>query len=364
MQKIKPQIHLLILGFAMVVSSSVIMIFLYKPSIAPSEYIEALHAPDVITRKCSNGSELYICRKAHILGRDGDILTSEGKLLLDTSVHSDSGIKNSEQMRYHHLLRKWCLPKEVKYPQTVAVIASGNSENYFDWLFNIITKLDTLKSSQLHYDLIYLPQLRFKFQKETLDFFGIEREKIIEGKPNSHLRVKKALVPKLPTSSLQISRRSIEFIRQHFTPKALDTPAPKKILISSRYCPEAKLINETELIQSLMHLGFVRVYMEDFSIQEQAWLYSQAQEIISVQHAGLSNLVFCQDDTQVMELRGPGQQNHTYAQIAAMLKLNYQTIYCQEKHSLKHKWLPGTRKKTQKLLFAPTEDILSLLHKQ
>jgi capsular polysaccharide biosynthesis protein len=66
------------------------------------------------------------------------------------------------------------------------------------------------------------------------------------------------------------------------------------------------LLNEEELCDELQECGFTRVHCEDLTAREQRKLFSEAEMIIAPHGAALTNLVFCQLGTRVVELFPPG----------------------------------------------------------
>jgi capsular polysaccharide biosynthesis protein len=81
-------------------------------------------------------------------------------------------------------------------------------------------------------------------------------------------------------------------------------------------------MNEADVIQIISKYGFEDVYLEDISIRETAQLMNEASIVMSVQGAGLGNLVFCEPGTAVVELLPPGG-NWWISSLCASLKLDY-----------------------------------------
>jgi capsular polysaccharide biosynthesis protein len=61
--------------------------------------------------------------------------------------------------------------------------------------------------------------------------------------------------------------------------------------------------NEHDLITSLQVLGFQALSMEDYTLNEKAWILKRAEIVIGPSGAGLNNVVFCEPETKVIELR-------------------------------------------------------------
>jgi capsular polysaccharide biosynthesis protein len=63
--------------------------------------------------------------------------------------------------------------------------------------------------------------------------------------------------------------------------------------------------------------------LESMSVIEQAALFSQAEIIIAPHGSGLTNLIFCQPNTKVIELFSPNYVYHCYWWISNLVELDY-----------------------------------------
>ncbi len=82
-------------------------------------------------------------------------------------------------------------------------------------------------------------------------------------------------------------------------------------------------MNEDEILNLLKSYGFTVIVLESMSVLEQAALFSQAKIIISPHGSGLTNLVFCQPGTKVIELFTPNYVYHCYWWISNLIGLDY-----------------------------------------
>lgn len=71
---------------------------------------------------------------------------------------------------------------------------------------------------------------------------------------------------------------------------------------------------------------FEIVDLESFSVKQQAELLSQAKIIISPHGSGLSNLVFCQPNTKVVEIFAPNYVYPCYWLVSNLVDLDYHYI--------------------------------------
>ncbi|WP_139295225.1 glycosyltransferase family 61 protein, partial [Planktothrix tepida] len=81
-----------------------------------------------------------------------------------------------------------------------------------------------------------------------------------------------------------------------------------------------------EILEYLNQWGFVSIELETLTVQEQADLFSQAEVIIAPHGAGLTNLVFCQANTVVVELVSPHYIRPYYWLISQQLGLKHYSI--------------------------------------
>ncbi|RYE32726.1 MAG: glycosyltransferase family 61 protein [Sphingobacteriales bacterium] len=70
-------------------------------------------------------------------------------------------------------------------------------------------------------------------------------------------------------------------------------------------------------------MAFSIVYLEDYSVADQVKLFYNAREIIAIHGAGLTNLIFAQPGTTVIELFPVSYVNQCYWTIASKNKLQY-----------------------------------------
>jgi hypothetical protein len=73
-------------------------------------------------------------------------------------------------------------------------------------------------------------------------------------------------------------------------------------------------------------------FLEGYSLDRQIRLFSNAKLVIGAHGAGMSNVVFCEPGTRVIEIRAPFFYNGTVASIAQALPLNYSSHFGRERH--------------------------------
>jgi capsular polysaccharide biosynthesis protein len=76
-------------------------------------------------------------------------------------------------------------------------------------------------------------------------------------------------------------------------------------------------------VDFLQKQGFGIIAAEDFSVLEQAALFSSARMIVSLHGAGLSNLAFCEPGTKIIEIFHPKSVHPLYWTLSHQADLDY-----------------------------------------
>jgi capsular polysaccharide biosynthesis protein len=146
--------------------------------------------------------------------------------------------------------------------------------------------------------------------------------------------------PFLPTSTFKVQRPyfhdwtlpyDYDFIRSLFAPY-YQTIRQKGIFIyisrSDAKC--RRIINEPELLNELIPMGFIPIVMSDLSVHSQMNVFSQSDIIISPHGAGMAFMVFGSSETTVIELNKRSPNSRHYSHIAWHLEMDYYKILCEE----------------------------------
>jgi len=86
--------------------------------------------------------------------------------------------------------------------------------------------------------------------------------------------------------------------------KDLSPIAPTRLVYLSRQkAPKRKIINNSEVETALVSMGFEVVYAEELSFDEQRKIFYETKILITPHGAGLSNVLFMQPQTKVIEIK-------------------------------------------------------------
>jgi hypothetical protein len=85
--------------------------------------------------------------------------------------------------------------------------------------------------------------------------------------------------------------------------KISDKKLGKRLYISRDKANYRKVLNEKEILPILEKFNFERVFLEDYSLADQISICSNAEVIIGIHGAGLTNLLFLNNHTKLIDIR-------------------------------------------------------------
>ncbi|MBD1910776.1 MULTISPECIES: glycosyltransferase 61 family protein [unclassified Leptolyngbya] len=265
----------------------------------------------------------------------------------------------------HPLLRRATLPAPQKIDGRVAILSGLSNSVYFHWMLDLLPRFELLRQAGITPEQVdyYLVDTKHPFQKETLEQLGIPLEKAISPELVPHLEARSLILPSFPASISWMPEWACDFLRQAFLGDATNQPGSgRRLYISRAQASVRRLINEPQVLSALKPWGFETIHLENFSVQEQACLFAQAEVIVTLHGSGLTNLVFCQPATTVIELFSPEYVYPCYWLVANWRHLKYHYLLGQVPEGLfLHQMLyPDSR---QEDVWVEPEHLLETLQK-
>ncbi|MFH7244818.1 MAG: glycosyltransferase family 61 protein [Spirulina sp.] len=211
---------------------------------------------------------------------------------------------------------------------------SGNY-NYYHWLYDVLPRIYLY---QLHSDLnlidyLLAPDLSYAFQLETLKILNIEDKRIISSAKFRHIKADYLMVVDHPNPDSHNPPEWItDWLKSTFLPKLESANIIKQHIYVSRgdSAHQRRLLNEHEVVKFLKRKGFSTCVLSDLSFVEQVNLFYNAETIIGVHGAGLTNLTFSKPGTKVIELFGKNYTPKMYEKISAFNGLDYSSIVSED----------------------------------
>ncbi len=255
-----------------------------------------------------------LIKNVRIISKNANIITEN-----NIDINKDVSPLAASMTSYKNYL---VLPKIKIIDSRVLIIS--NSENYFHWMFEILPRLYFIKKTSLKTDY-YLFSKNKKFQKDSLKALKIKQNKIIDLNEKTHIKAKEGLFSSMPIYSGNPTPEVCDFVRKLFLKKYNKKNYKKyeKLYVCRGNVKYRKVTNEKELINFLKKKGFTPVKMDGLSVFEQAKIFNSAKIIVAPHGAALTNLVFCEKGTKVIEFFNNGYVNSCYWILGNLVNLDY-----------------------------------------
>lgn len=263
---------------------------------------------------------------------EGGILTQEGFILKDTQT------SNNDQHRLIRPKRDLNSENPMYFKGRLAVISSPGSENWYHWLLQVLPRLIILQESGIEYDRIYINNLKYEWQKQSLNAL-LNELKIPEDKLliiNGDVIVQASYlivpsVPFIPSVREQLPQWLVLRLRQIFlNPNFSQIETCDKIYISRKNASCRRITNESALTNELQRRGYKIVYLESLSPYDQARIFNKAKIIIGPHGSGFANLLFISEGCQIIEIDHCMHPPRSfYKTMASMMHCTYRPFYCE-----------------------------------
>ncbi|NEO54927.1 MAG: glycosyltransferase family 61 protein [Okeania sp. SIO3B5] len=220
------------------------------------------------------------------------------------------------------------LPNVHQLEGNVVFLSSRwGSRAYFHWIIDVLPRFQLLRKvgfcwDDISYFVLHNPTTTFN--QEALKILEIPPEKIIDSSDIPHIQAEQLIVPSIIGEG-RGQDRDVQFLRQIFLKDLQDSHQGKRenIYISRKYASRRRIANEEEVVNLLKKYGFRQVFLESMSVMEQASLLYHAKNIVSPHGAGLTNIIFSQPGTKLIEIFSPYYVNTVYWQISNHCRLDY-----------------------------------------
>jgi len=197
---------------------------------------------------------------------------------------------------YNHLIDK---EKDFKTFDNSFVLGSSPGDNYYSNLIHFLPRIFFINEKKIN--LIIHRNLSNKFRsliKSICEMRQIEVTFIYLD--DEFYKFTNSSIPQF----FEIEK-SIKILKYFFEKVLSNVKAPNlsnKIYIRRDDANYRKVLNESDLINKLRNIGFEVINPQHFDILVQMKIFSNAKLIISPHGSNLTNIIFCNKGTQVIEI--------------------------------------------------------------
>lgn len=219
--------------------------------------------------------------------------------------------------------------RDLDHAEPVGPFASlvmPRTSNYYHWMFQGLPRAILLQRYGLLRDQpVFLAEEPRAFALETLAWVGINADQL-RMLPDRPIRGS-LLTTSIP--SITPSQSVVNLVRSVVQPKVVPGDW-SRIFVDRGANVARKITNDEQFSCVAEEEGFTRFEPGRFSVAEQAYVFSQARTILAVHGASLTNLLFCQPGTAVIEVVPANFPSVLYFQLAMQLKLRYHLVVGRE----------------------------------
>ncbi|MDB5122992.1 MAG: glycosyltransferase family 61 protein [Mucilaginibacter sp.] len=269
----------------------------------------------------TNKATLFYLQNSYLLGHKGLVLTANHQLFQEFSHHF--GISSLKKFLWTHPF--YTFSAKVKHIHGVgAVLISPESHNYYHWLSDVLPRIKLYESVLDQVDhFCVASNVPVKFL-EILKNFGIPGSKILLVKSDEKLHFDHLFVASLPGSEGRAPQWAVNYLREKLVKPGPPAAHNRKLYFRRGVNTGRKILNEDLIITRLADDGFEIVDPGVLNVNEQIEMVQQAKIIISTHGAALSNLLFSQDRTTVIEIFSPDYfRTDCYYTLSSIMNLNY-----------------------------------------
>jgi hypothetical protein len=214
------------------------------------------------------------------------------------------------------------LPPVTNLAGSWTSIVGRYCDAYFHWLTDAVPRLACLREFPPHTRILVPASLR-PYQSESLDLLGLTSR--ARPTPERHLRIENYYFSG-PTAMTGVKNPyGVNFLRQSFLPHAVSRSRGARVFVW-REGKTREIKNQGELASFFQKHDWIVVDLEKLSFREQIGLFQEANAICAAHGAALTNLIWCNPGTKVLEIFSDRFLNGCYETIARLVNLDHRYL--------------------------------------
>jgi hypothetical protein len=214
-----------------------------------------------------------------------------------------------------------------KISGTAVNLTSAEPSNYGSFLFRVLPKISAMKAN----DLLDIPVLVYAYHSSFINLLtlaGIDSNNIIRHDTNLITHIDHLISPSLRNPDAFLDEESKFLFSKMIEKFGSSKIAGRKLYISrldhakQGYSPRM-MLNEEELIQRLISIGFDIFEPEKYSSIDQIKAFSSAEMIVGPSGSAMFNTVFCRPGTKIIDIESERDWIYTHTGLFSSTQLRY-----------------------------------------
>lgn len=225
--------------------------------------------------------------------------------------------------------------------QSYGIIHSPWTAGYYHWLTESLPRALVMQR-ECPDTILLLPSKKYQPYLETLRAIGQPKTEFFPDGRN--IQLTNPVITNCPANFATTDPSLLQDLQKQILAElGIEPISPhRKIYISRARSRGRFVLNEEALIGDLEKEGFETVYAEQLSFRQQVSLFNAAKVLVSIHGAGLTNMLFMQEGTSVVEMlpyrnalldynksRNSFKHDASYVRLAAAMNLAYGFLQCE-----------------------------------
>ena len=265
---------------------------------------------------------------------NSSVVFKGSKVLRETCIGEE--IYRKYQDNFWRFRFKFIFPQLNFSKKRFILLSDEWTSNYYHWHVFALGKLVILQDAGLIEDsLILLPEKykNYTMVRRSLAKFGIRENQLVFLRKKSNIKVAELPLVSVTQHHPEVMRKVYEKV-QGGAKNSGD-----KIYISREKSRSRFVENEKEVVAMLESYGFKKILAESLSYEQQEQIMSKAKYLVSSHGAGLTNMLFMEKGSYVLELANISKAVKPvtdYYKMADIIGINYLYQECEMGESTKH----------------------------
>jgi capsular polysaccharide biosynthesis protein len=257
---------------------------------------------------------------ARLVGKSLAVLNEKKQLMVE-SVFGLRCVPDDDS--YHYL----SLPRPTRLSGSWTSLISrwcpSGHANYYHWLLDGLPRLALLDRFPAETGILVPGPLQ-SFQRDSLEILGL----LDRCRPSRevHLEIGDYYFSAPTTMTGCDNPYAVRFLRERFLSCAESVPLSFEKIYVSRLGSSRAALQEEAMIDFLSGEGWTIIQAEKYSFREQIAIFSRARAVCGLHGAGLTNLLWCQKGSKVLELCAANFLNGCYEGLAVAAGLDHRYL--------------------------------------
>ncbi|MDC1490386.1 glycosyltransferase family 61 protein [bacterium] len=236
----------------------------------------------------------------------------------------------------HWVFRSIKLPKIHELKGKTLFLSSRS--NYWHLLADELCDLSLLINSRIkinEFDHIIFEKSPFSAGKELQEIFGLHQLNQVSLQELLHIECEELF---FFTGTFCLSKHALSLVQYKIKSSLIQSSSnsggnSNRIIVSRGSSTTRRWLNENDCKESLNTLGFELIDPSKLSLSEQVKAFSSAEIILGPHGAGLTNIMFCNPGTKVIEIRSQEQGGeyssaNCYEELSRIFRVKHHTFDC------------------------------------